>query len=93
MPAYEYDLNDDERELARLIRDFADEVVAPRSYAADTAHELPLDIVAQMGEMGLFGLPFPEEYGDRAATTSLWVSRSRPSGGLISPSRSRSRRG
>ncbi|MBN9152597.1 MAG: acyl-CoA dehydrogenase family protein [Microbacterium sp.] len=63
MPAYEYDLNDDERELARLIRDFADEVVAPRSYAADTAHELPLDIVAQMGEMGLFGLPFPEEYG------------------------------
>ncbi|MBN9191180.1 acyl-CoA dehydrogenase family protein [Microbacterium sp.] len=63
MPAYEYDLNDDERELARLMRDFADEVVAPRSYAADTAHELPLDVVAQMGEMGLFGLPFPEEYG------------------------------
>ncbi|MBN9186869.1 MAG: acyl-CoA dehydrogenase family protein [Microbacterium sp.] len=46
-----------------MMRDFADEVVAPRSYAADTAHELPLDIVAQMGEMGLFGLPFPEEYG------------------------------
>jgi alkylation response protein AidB-like acyl-CoA dehydrogenase len=56
-------LTDDERELARLVREFADEVVAPRSYEADRDHELPLDVVAQMGELGLFGLPFPEEVG------------------------------
>ena len=58
-----YDLTDDERELARMVREFADEVVAPRSYEADRTHTLPLDVVAQMGELGLFGLPFPEEYG------------------------------
>jgi alkylation response protein AidB-like acyl-CoA dehydrogenase len=56
-------LTDDEQELAGLVREFADEVVAPRSYQADRDHELPLDIVAQMGELGLFGLPFPEEVG------------------------------
>lgn len=56
-------LTDDERELAAMVRDFADTVVAPQSYEADRTHTLPLGIVAQMGEMGLFGLPFPEEVG------------------------------
>lgn len=58
-----YDVSDDERELAGLAREFADTVIAPISYEADRTHTLPLDVVAQMGEMGLFGLPFPEEYG------------------------------
>ena len=58
-----YDVSDDERELAGLVRGFADEVIAPIAYEADRTHTLPLDVVAQMGEMGLFGLPFPEEYG------------------------------
>jgi len=57
------DLTDEERELARLVRDFADEIVAPQAYEADRTKTLPLDVVAQMGELGLFGLPFPEEYG------------------------------
>lgn len=60
---YPYDISDDERELAGLVRAFSEEVVAPRSYEADRTHTLPMDVVAQMGEMGLFGLPFPEEYG------------------------------
>lgn len=54
---------DDERELSAMVREFADEVIAPRSYEADRAHALPLDLVEQMGELGLFGLPFPEEVG------------------------------
>lgn len=58
-----HDLTEEERDLAALVRDFADTVVAPRSYEADTKHELPMDVVEQMGELGLFGLPFPEEYG------------------------------
>ncbi|GAA1931689.1 acyl-CoA dehydrogenase family protein [Microbacterium aoyamense] len=56
-------LTDDELELARLVRDFADEVVAPQAYEADRTKTLSMDVVAQMGELGLFGLPFPEEYG------------------------------
>ncbi|WP_438353059.1 acyl-CoA dehydrogenase family protein [Microbacterium sp. CJ88] len=59
----DYELTEDERELAALVRAFADEVVAPQAYEADRTHTLPLGVVAQMGEMGLFGLPFPEEYG------------------------------
>ncbi|GAA3624311.1 acyl-CoA dehydrogenase family protein [Microbacterium awajiense] len=58
-----YQLTDEERELAGMVRDFADEVVAPQAYEADRTKTLSMDVVGQMGEMGLFGLPFPEEYG------------------------------
>ncbi len=58
-----FNLTDDERELARMVRDFAEEVVAPQAYEADRTKTLPMDVVAQMGDLGLFGLPFPEEYG------------------------------
>src|SRR5690554_5616449 len=58
-----HDLNEDERDLARMVREFAEEVVAPRAYEADRTKTLPLDVVAQMGELGLFGLPFPEGHG------------------------------
>ncbi|UGS28443.1 acyl-CoA dehydrogenase family protein [Microbacterium resistens] len=57
------EMSEEERELAGMVREFAETVVAPRSYEADRAHELPMDVVAQMGEMGLFGLPFPEDVG------------------------------
>jgi len=41
------------------VRAFADEVVAPRAYEYDTERRLPMDIIGQMGDLGLFGLPFP----------------------------------
>jgi len=63
-----YALDDDEIELARLVRAFADDVVAPVAYEADRTHTLPMDVVAQMGEMGLFGLPFPEDVGGQGGT-------------------------
>lgn len=58
-----YGLEEEQLELARLVRAFADEVVAPQAYEADRTKTLPMDVVAQMGELGLFGLPFPEEVG------------------------------
>lgn len=57
------ELTEDELDLYEMVKDFADTVVAPRSYEADTKHELPMDVVEKMGELGLFGLPFPEEVG------------------------------
>ncbi|MET0304437.1 MAG: acyl-CoA dehydrogenase family protein [Microbacteriaceae bacterium] len=57
------ELPDFHRELRDEVRAFADEVVAPAAYEYDTKRELPYDIIRSMGEMGLFGLPFPEEYG------------------------------
>ncbi|HEY8718979.1 acyl-CoA dehydrogenase family protein [Pengzhenrongella sp.] len=58
-----HELTTDEQQLSDLVRDFADDVVAPAAYEYDTRRELPYKIIAQMGEMGLFGLPFPQEYG------------------------------
>ncbi|MCI9889953.1 acyl-CoA dehydrogenase family protein [Micrococcales bacterium 31B] len=58
-------LTDEQQTLVNTVREFADTVVAPAAYEYDTKRELPYDIIAQMGEMGLFGLPFPEQYGGR----------------------------
>ncbi|WP_138419319.1 acyl-CoA dehydrogenase family protein [Sinomonas gamaensis] len=59
----DFHLDDEYRELSETVRDFADHVVAPVSQRHDEEHSFPYELVAQMGEMGLFGLPFPEEYG------------------------------
>lgn len=56
-------LSPEELELQGLVRDFADAVVAPQAYEADRTKTLSMEVVAQMGDMGLFGLPFPESYG------------------------------
>lgn len=52
----------DHQRLAAQVRDFADEVVAPASYTYDTERRLPMEIIAEMGRMGLFGLPVPREF-------------------------------
>ena len=56
-------LPDEYEELRQTVADFARTVVAPVSAKHDEEHSFPYDIAAAMGEMGLFGLPFPEEYG------------------------------
>lgn len=58
-----YGLTEEQRELAAMVRTFADEVVAPQAYEADRTKTLSMDVVRGMGELGLFGLPFPEEVG------------------------------
>lgn len=58
-----YDLTPEQHELQNTVRAFADELVAPAAYRYDTERRLPLDIIAQMGDLGLFGLPFPRELG------------------------------
>jgi alkylation response protein AidB-like acyl-CoA dehydrogenase len=56
-------LPDEYQQLAKTVRDFAREVVAPVAAKHDAEHSFPYEVVAGMAEMGLFGLPFPEEYG------------------------------
>ena len=50
-------------DLRDTVAEFARTVVAPVSAKHDEEHSFPYGVVAKMGEMGLFGLPFPEEYG------------------------------
>lgn len=50
-------------QFAKTVRDFAQGVVAPVSAKHDAEHSFPYEVVSGMADMGLFGLPFPEEYG------------------------------
>jgi alkylation response protein AidB-like acyl-CoA dehydrogenase len=59
----DFRLSDEHEALRKTVEDFAREVVAPQAERFDSTGEFPYEIVRQMGEMGLFGLPFPEEYG------------------------------
>ena len=59
----DYRLSDEHESLRKTVEDFARRVVAPEAERLDASGEFPYDIVRQMGSMGLFGLPFPEEYG------------------------------
>ena len=57
------DLDADQEEFRRTVADFARTVVAPVAHDYDERAEFPYPVVKQMGELGLFGLPFPEQYG------------------------------
>ncbi|MGW4896350.1 acyl-CoA dehydrogenase family protein [Kitasatospora sp. NPDC004240] len=56
-------LNTEHEELRRTVAEFAQDVVAPKIGDFYEQGEFPYEIVREMGRMGLFGLPFPEEYG------------------------------
>jgi short/branched chain acyl-CoA dehydrogenase len=58
-----YQLTDEHEELRATVAEFAREVVAPVIGDYYERCEFPYDLVAKMGMLGLFGLPFPEEYG------------------------------
>jgi short/branched chain acyl-CoA dehydrogenase len=56
-------LNEEHEALRDTVREFARNVVAPVIGDFYERHAFPYEIVRQMGKMGLFGLPFPEEHG------------------------------
>ncbi|MFH8382908.1 acyl-CoA dehydrogenase family protein [Kitasatospora sp. NPDC018058] len=56
-------LSSEYEELRRTVAEFAQDVVAPKIGEFYEREEFPYEIVREMGRMGLFGLPFPEEYG------------------------------
>ncbi|GAA3838730.1 acyl-CoA dehydrogenase family protein [Streptomyces chiangmaiensis] len=59
----DHHLSPELEELRRTVEEFAHDVVAPKIGDFYERHEFPYEIVREMGRMGLFGLPFPEEYG------------------------------
>jgi short-chain 2-methylacyl-CoA dehydrogenase len=63
----DFDLTQEQRELRAAVGRFAEEVVAPQAERLDREAAFPLEIVRQMGELGLFGVPFPEEFGGLGA--------------------------
>src|SRR5436305_3591985 len=61
------DLTPEQEDFRKVVRDFAEREIAPHAEEWDREHTFPVDTVLAMGELGLFGLPFPEEYGGAAA--------------------------
>ncbi|MEV6374123.1 acyl-CoA dehydrogenase family protein [Micromonospora musae] len=59
----DFRLTEEQEALRESVRDFAREVVAPVIAEHYEKHTFPYEVIRQMGKMGLFGLPFPEEQG------------------------------
>ena len=70
-----FDLTDEQEAFRKVVRDFAEAEIAPHAEAWDRDHTFPTDVVRAMGDLGLFGLVFPEEYGGSGADfTTLCVA-------------------
>jgi short-chain 2-methylacyl-CoA dehydrogenase len=63
----DFELTDEQEAFRKVVRDFAEAEIAPHAEAWDRDHTFPVDTVLAMGELGLFGLPFPEAYGGGGA--------------------------
>ncbi len=60
---FNLELNDEEREILNLVRDFAREEVKPRAAEIDATGQYPADLVEKMADLGIMGISLPEEYG------------------------------
>jgi short/branched chain acyl-CoA dehydrogenase len=69
----DFDLSDEQRLLRDTVRDFARSEVAPVAEELDRTKAFPYEIVRKMGELGLMGIPFPEEYGGGGADTLAYA--------------------
>jgi Acyl-CoA dehydrogenases len=68
----DFQLTEEQEMIRRMSKEFSDEVIAPRAEEMDESEEPPEDIIAKMGELGMMGIPFPEEYGGSGGD---WVSQ------------------
>jgi len=70
-----FELSADHEAFRKVVRDFAEQEVAPHVAAWDRERHFPTDVVTQMGELGLFGITAPQEYGGAGGDfTSLCIA-------------------
>jgi short/branched chain acyl-CoA dehydrogenase len=69
----DFDLSDDHQLIQRTVRDFAEREVAPVAEELDRTKAFPYDIVRQLGELNLMGIPFPEDYGGAGGDTLAYA--------------------
>jgi alkylation response protein AidB-like acyl-CoA dehydrogenase len=68
-----FDLTDEQQNIRRLVRDFAEAEVKPVAEELDQEKRFPYEIVKKLGELGLMGIPYPEEYGGGGADTLAYT--------------------
>ncbi|HZE18920.1 MAG TPA: acyl-CoA dehydrogenase family protein, partial [Candidatus Angelobacter sp.] len=64
-----YELTEEQTRLRDMLREFADQEIAPKAARYDEANEFPVENIKKMRELGLFGMVFPEEYGGQGLDT------------------------
>jgi short/branched chain acyl-CoA dehydrogenase len=64
-----FDLGEEHELVRRTVRDFAEQRIAPVAEELDREERFPYDIVAKLAELGLMGMPIPEEYGGAGTDT------------------------
>jgi butyryl-CoA dehydrogenase len=70
-----FELSEEHEAFRKVVREFAEAEIAPHAASWDEAEEFPLETAKKMGDLGLFGLPFPEEVGGMGGDfTSLCVA-------------------
>ena len=68
-----FDLGEEHELVRRTVREFAEQRVAPVAEELDREERFPYEIVAELGELGLMGLPIPEEYGGAGGDTLAYA--------------------
>ena len=69
----DFDLPDDHQLLRQTVRDFAEERIAPVAEELDREHRFPYEIVEALAELGLMGIPLPEEHGGGGGDTLAYA--------------------
>jgi short-chain 2-methylacyl-CoA dehydrogenase len=64
-----FDLTEEQELVRSTVRDFAERKVAPVADELDREHRFPYELVAELAELGLMGMPIPEEYGGGGSDT------------------------
>lgn len=59
----DFSLTAEQKQITEMVSEFVDEEIKPVASEIDATDEFPADLVREMGELGLMGMPFPEEYG------------------------------
>jgi short-chain 2-methylacyl-CoA dehydrogenase len=69
----DFELSDEHRLIQRTVRDFAANEIAPVAEQLDREKRFPYELVRRLGELGLMGIPFPEEYGGGGGDTLAYA--------------------
>jgi alkylation response protein AidB-like acyl-CoA dehydrogenase len=69
----DFDLSPDHALIRSTVRDFAEGEVAPVAEHLDRTKSFPYEIVKQLGDLNLMGIPFPEEYGGAGADSLAYA--------------------
>jgi len=82
----DFSLTAEQKQITEMVSEFVDEEVVPIASEIDKTDEFPYDLIDQLAELGLMGMPFPEKYGgaglDYHAYPAALEEISRGSGGL-----------